>query len=106
MYVARLPKIMKGTTMTEERKALLGTLDELHEELAAAENVSPEVEAKLRETMDEIRSVLDAGSETKEEETPSISGRLSEAAEQFESSHPTLSAMVGSTIDALGRMGI
>ncbi len=92
--------------MTEERKALLGTLDELHDELVAAENVSPEVEAKLRETMDEIRGVLDAGGERDAEAAPSITGRLSEAAEQFESSHPTLSAMLGSAIDALGRMGI
>ncbi len=102
----RLPKIMKGTTMTEERKALLGTLDELHDELAAAENVSPEVEAKLRAAMDEIRSVLEAGGESNDETAPSITGRLSEAAEQFENSHPTLSAMLGSAIDALGRMGI
>jgi hypothetical protein len=92
--------------MTDQRKELLGTLDELHDELAAAENVSPEVEAKLRETMDEIRGVLDADGESEGEAATSITGRLSEAAEQFETSHPTLSAMLGSAIDALGRMGI
>ena len=91
--------------MTDQRKALLSTLDELHGELEAAENVSPEVEEKLRATMNDIRKVLDEETETADEE-PSFTGRLSEAAEQFESSHPTLSSIVGSAIDALARMGI
>jgi len=92
--------------MTEERKELLSTLDELHGELEAADDVSPEVEAKLRETIKDIRKVLDASDETSESDAPPITARLSEAAEQFESSHPTLSSMLGSAIDALARMGI
>ena len=89
--------------MTEDRKALLGTLDELHEELESAEDVSPAVEAKLRAAMDDIRRVLDANDE---QETTTFSGGLTDAAKDFESSHPTLSSIVGSIIDALGRMGI
>jgi hypothetical protein len=92
--------------MTEERKALLGTLDELHGELEAAEDVSPAVEAKLREAMGDIRRVLDANEPEATETPPTVAGGLSEAARDFESSHPTLSTMLGSIIDALGRMGI
>ena len=92
--------------MTEERNALLGTLDELHEELESAENVSPEVEAKLREAMEDIRRVLDTSVPEATETSPTVTGGLTEAARDFESSHPTLSSMVGSIIDALGRMGI
>ena len=91
--------------MTEDRKALLSTLAELHQELEAADDVSPEVEAKLREAMVDIRKVLDA-SEDDSEATPTLAGGLSEAAKDFESSHPALSSMVGSIIDTLGRMGI
>ena len=92
--------------MTEERRALLSTLDELHAELEAADDVSPEVETKLREAMDNIRRVLDANDVEAQETSPAVAGGLSDAAKDFESSHPTLSSMVGSVIDALGRMGI
>ncbi|MCG8584253.1 MAG: DUF4404 family protein [Pirellulales bacterium] len=92
--------------MNEERNALLGTLDDLHEELETAQDVSPEVEEKLREAMDDIRKVLDAKEPDTTETSPGVTGGLSDAARDFESSHPTISSMLGSVIDALGRMGI
>lgn len=92
--------------MSEERNALLGTLDDLHEELEVASDVSPEVEEKLRAAIADIRRVLDASEPEATETSPTVTGGLSEAAKDFESSHPAISSMLGSVIDALGRMGI
>ena len=111
---------------------LRATLDRLHQELESLEGGDPAVRQMLVETLHEVEQALEkfptAGAtggaatstdEAASEETPdgqadqqqaaeehSIIDRLREAAQHFEESHPVLSSMIGSTIDALARMGI
>ena len=102
---------------------LRGTLDELRDELERVERVDPDVQRLLETAVQEIREVLDTttkGTDVPATKGPntiaspdaaavddeSLVGRLGEAARHFEESHPTLSGILGSMIDALGRMGI
>ncbi|MGB6044014.1 MAG: DUF4404 family protein [Pirellulales bacterium] len=97
--------------MTDEREKLNKTIQQLHTELASIENVDEEVQALLQSAVDEIQQAIqqpDPASppDTTADDSSTISGRLSEAAQHFEESHPTLTGIIGSVIDSLSRMGI
>jgi hypothetical protein len=88
---------------------LLETLRQLREQLSGAQHLDSEVAARLRQTIDDIKNMLDRqsgdGTEAPDEDV-SFSQRLSEAALHFEESHPKISATLGRLIDGLGQMGI
>lgn len=128
--------------MPLDSEQLRQTLDRLHQQLEEAERLDPDVAARLRATMDDIRTVLDqqaslpaenvplsapppaepaptvepaAGEEPLAQkdvaagdvdEEPTIAQRLSEAEQQFASSHPTLSNSLQRLVDMLAQMGI
>ncbi len=96
--------------MTENSQRLRAALDEVHRELEQVGDVDPEIRTMLQSALADMQVVLgDAAAEDDSGpgvEHESIIHRLTEAARHFEQTHPTLSGMLGSTIDALGRMGI
>lgn len=110
--------------MSGEADQLRATLASLREQLAALDPASgaadPEVRAHLESALVDIHALLDAGAALPADDSISpattgglISGeeesiieRLSTAERHFESTHPTLSGIVGSIISALSRMGI
>lgn len=98
--------------MTQENPNLRETLSEVHQQLAAAEHVDPEVRELMRQVLADIDRLLVRSSASSAavsgspSETDSLVRRLSETARHFEESHPTLFGAVGSAVDALSRMGI
>ena len=89
--------------MPDEREQLLATLDQLRERLNQTPSLPGATVAKLRATLVDIEAALGG----KEPASPQrFTERLSQAALEFEASHPMLSGNLGSIIDALGRMGI
>lgn len=91
--------------MAEQRDKLKATIKELEEELRSLETVDAETRTVLYEALEEIRSAL-RKDETAEFEPQSTTGRLSQVAQQFEGSHPTVSGIINRLIDGLGQMGI
>jgi ABC-type transporter Mla subunit MlaD len=91
--------------MSEAQAKLRSTIQQLHRELESIEQVDEDVQQLLQTAVDDIHQALQHGAESTEESSH-ISGRLREAAQHFEDSHPTLSGIIGSLIDTLSRMGI
>ncbi|MDH3719224.1 MAG: DUF4404 family protein [Planctomycetota bacterium] len=91
--------------MSEAQEKLRSTIQQLHAELESIEQVDEDVQQLLQTAVDDIHQALQQDAESTEESSQ-ISGRLSEAAQHFEDSHPTLSGIIGSLIDTLSRMGI
>jgi chromosome segregation ATPase len=91
--------------MSGDREKLQAALRQLHEQLEALEHPDQELQAELRSALTEIQQALE-GNRTAAEGEPPLTTRLSEAARQFEESHPMLFGNLGSVIDTLGRMGI
>jgi hypothetical protein len=95
--------------MATENQNLTDTLRQLHEQLATARQLDPDVAAQLRQTLSEIQQALgeDAAEQPSSGTAPGpLSNRLSEAALHFEESHPKISLALGRLIDGLGQMGI
>jgi hypothetical protein len=78
-------------------------LEDLQAELDDLESVDPQHRERLEHALAEMRAALE---ESPRKESPNVVQRLTEAAEHFEETHPTLAGTIGSVIDALGRMGI
>jgi hypothetical protein len=91
--------------MPERLKKLQATLDELESELHSLDSLDLHTRELLEEAAREIQAALDAR-DPDQFEPHSIAEQLQEAARRFESSHPTLSAIVGRMIDVLAQMGI
>jgi hypothetical protein len=101
--------------MADESNNLRETLARLHDQLRGAPNVNPETRTALQDLLAEIRGLLETGSThdasaaggtSRAKQHESIVTRLGTAEREFEATHPTLAGIVGSIIDALGRMGI
>lgn len=104
--------------MSQAEQQLRHALEDLQHALAAAESVDPGVRERLDRAVEEIHAALarfpespEGGHEAASAERAtatgeSVTGQLAGVAREFEASHPTLSGMVGSVIDALARMGI
>ena len=80
--------------MAEEAQELRRTLSQLHEQLRSSANLS------------DASSPAVVTSGPADPRQTSLAARLADAEREFEATHPTLSGIVGSIIDALGRMGI
>lgn len=91
--------------MPERIKKLRGLLDELEQELHGVESLDNEARELLKEAAAEIHTALQTD---KIDEIPdqSLSARLDDAVSEFESSHPTIYAVVNRMVDVLGQMGI
>jgi hypothetical protein len=76
-------------------------LEAVHQQLADADHLDPSDVARLRDTMNEIRSVLERQSEEE-----SLSQRVAHSAKRFEESHPVLTDTLGRIADILQQMGI
>jgi biotin carboxylase len=102
--------------MTEKIKELRDTLAHLHEQLENEAPIAVETRALLQEAMLEISEALeratsaDSASTTASaagsDEEPSLLDRLSQMAEEFEESHPAISAAMGRVATALSNLGI
>ena len=92
--------------MTPERQRLKTSLVELQRRLAELQDVDPTVRQQLHDTIAEIEALLDEPKPPSDPGEGSLAERLSEAVSHFEESHPTFAGLLGSIIDALGRMGI
>ena len=91
--------------MPERLKKLQDTLDELESELHSLESLDPHTRELLEEAAREIQAALDSR-DPDQFEPHSLTEQLQETGRRFESSHPTLSAIVGRMIDVLAQMGI
>jgi hypothetical protein len=101
--------------MAEESNNLRETLAQLHEQLRAAPDLGAETRRQLQQVVADIHALLEqappAGTSSpagplRALEQESIVARLGSAEREFQATHPTLAGIVGSIIDALGRMGI
>ncbi|HRX78095.1 MAG TPA: DUF4404 family protein [Pirellulaceae bacterium] len=90
--------------MPERIEKLRATVTELEAELASLAELDEPTRALLEEAVSELQATL--AKQPAEIEHQSLTERLSESAEAFESSHPTLYGLVKRTIDALAQMGI
>jgi hypothetical protein len=93
--------------MSSDRDRLQRKLAELQVELDEQTNVEPQFRQRLEQTLEELQDVVAQSAPGADaEQHPGLAQRLTESARHFEETHPNLSGMIGSVIDALGRMGI
>jgi hypothetical protein len=94
--------------MNHDRDRLERKLAELQAELDELSNVDEPLRQRLEQTLADLRETLAAQQlpEGQAQSHPGLVQRLTESARHFEETHPNLSGMIGSVIDALGRMGI
>lgn len=90
--------------MADNEDTLRDTLDELHRQLDAAENVDADLAQRLRDTLDEIQRKL--GSQEAASASAEHTDPLTEAVAHFRQSHPTLAGSITRLIDTLGQAGI
>jgi hypothetical protein len=88
--------------MSEDHAALRETLSRLHEQIAG-HDLDAQERALLRDALQELEGTLEGAPSEGES---SLADRLSELAQGFEESHPTLSETVGRLVDALANLGI
>jgi len=101
-----------GESLVSKEK-IAELLQQLHIELADADDLDAETSAQLRAASTEIRDALEreepvqwVNSDSREEEPSTVIDQLRGAAERFEDSHPTLTNTVGRIADALAQLGI
>jgi hypothetical protein len=100
--------------MDEPHGELHETIQRLHDELAAADNIDGSTAEELRSAIAEIQNALSQRVERSgtEDDAESLGDeaapgdRLSDTAREFEGSHPVLSRTIGQLVDMLGQMGI
>ena len=92
--------------MTDDLTRLRTTLAQLRDELEKVEAADPEIQELLSGAVADIQETISRRSGETAEKDSSIVDRLSEAAQHYEQSHPTLSTTLGNIIDALSRLGI
>ncbi len=91
--------------MPERLQKLKATIQDLETELESLTAIDADTREMLEEAVAEIHTAL-RKEDPQHLEPHSLAERLKTAAEQFESSHPTLFGVVSRTIDILGQMGI
>ncbi|MBC8353556.1 MAG: DUF4404 family protein [Planctomycetes bacterium] len=90
--------------MPERIEKLRATVTELEAELASLSELDEQTRTLLEEAVSELQATL--SKQPAEIEHHSLTERLTESAEAFRLSHPTLFGIVKRTIDALAQMGI
>jgi hypothetical protein len=97
--------------MPDTSRRLHELLEQLHQELEAADNLDADAEAELRAAMQDIRTTLEAREDVAAEveqvaDASRHHGPLSNAAREFSASHPLLARTIGQLADILGQSGI
>lgn len=86
------------------------TLELLKEQLKTAESLEPEQVDQLRQVLHEIDCTLPAILSQQEvdskQRASSLGSKLLEVANEFESSHPQITSIVGRVADQLAQIGI
>lgn len=90
--------------MPERIEKLRATVTELEAELATLSELDDQTRVLLEEAVADLQATLKKKPEDIEHHT--LSERLQESAEAFQTSHPNLFGIVKRTIDALAQMGI
>ncbi len=89
-----------------KKAELLKTLEALHQDLSAADQVDPEAERLLRAVTDDIERLLDDQQETPQEDPQSLSFKLRSLVLSWESDHPQIARLIGQAADTLANIGI
>lgn len=107
--------------MPDDTNDLRETLAHLHQQLRSSPDVSAGTRAQLQAILQDIHALLAAANSPQSSgasqtatgvaapagrSQESLVGRLASAEREFEATHPNLASLVGSVIDALGKMGI
>lgn len=90
--------------MPQQIAKLRATIAELERELASLSELDDETRALLTEAASELQEAL--GRQPHKIRQPLLTERLQSAAEEFETSHPTLFGIVTRMIDSLAQLGI
>ena len=85
------------------REKLRDTLKQLKTEIDAGVALGPEQRGVLSDALSEIETLLE--SEDESDSSPLVA-KLREAEAHFEESHPNLTIAVGAVADALSKLGI
>jgi hypothetical protein len=94
-------------TTLMNRDELLTTLQKLHDELDATDDVDDETRRMLEVVTTDIRGVLDNETQAAADETSeSVSERLRETVSKFEARHPQIAGILQRLTDGLSNMGI
>ena len=91
--------------MSEQHEKLAATVKELENELHSLDTVDDETRTLLDEALQEIHVVLNADGEAGSS-SQTITDRLHHAAQEFESTHPTVAGAIARLIDGLVQIGI
>ena len=85
------------------RPGLEKALTELRARLDEVRDLDPDQEARLRDAIEQVRSMLDDATDSP---TEVVLGSLAEAEREFERSHPTLASTIGTVAEMLSRLGL
>lgn len=83
---------------------LLRALEVVHRELNDSEHLDADEVSRLRETMREIQDAIDP-EKSENDESVSLTDRISESTHYFEEHHPRLTNTLGRIADMLQQMG-
>jgi hypothetical protein len=81
-------------------------LQELHDELNNLQKVDENNSDLLRDIDADIRALLERSGEEPMPVHPTIIGRMEDAVDQFEVTHPDLTALISKVLDSLSIAGI
>jgi len=84
---------------------LRATISELERELRGVRSLDAESRLVLEQAVQDLRTALQKVDRSAAERQ-SLVERLQESVERFESTHPSLTAILGRLIDGLAQMGI
>jgi ElaB/YqjD/DUF883 family membrane-anchored ribosome-binding protein len=87
-------------------RELTGLLEELESELGRNPDLSNEERAALEELRSRIGHVLESDRPGMAQEGDGVTEPLRSYVDRFETSHPTLTMILGRIADALNKMGI
>lgn len=85
---------------------LLDTLEKLHQELEQTENLDDESRQQLQHLMGDMRTVLEREEPASTEEDDSFIEQLGDAIQEYEVSHPSITAALQHALDILSGAGI
>jgi hypothetical protein len=78
----------------------------LHQELEQADNLDEESRQQLQHLMGDIRTALDRQPPAPEEEDESLFEQINESIQQYEVTHPDLTAALQHALDILSGAGL
>ncbi len=89
-----------------DRQQLHSSLHQLHGELQQVELVNESERQLLEKLKADIQALLDKGEGNDAQKYKGLGERLKTSIAEFEASHPTVTTLMGETIDMLAKMGI